>query len=484
MSTTKESVVKGIFKYSISNWIGIVVGFVSVVITTRLIKPDVYGIITLFLSAANVMIYILTLGMDSACIRFYNEPLAGNTQSQLLYKNLIITSIICFSMGSACVLFLPSSVSNYIFGFSSRLIIGLLLIFTFCQIILRFLNISYRMSFNAKMYNIQNVLINCSYRVLIIAAALIRNDSLFIITILTLGLLVILLFYLYIQRSEITPRGNNGVVSFSISLKGYGEYMRYAIFNAPTYIVTYFNIFASQYIIRDVMSAFFLGVFSSTSAFTSILSVVKGGFSTFWSAYVFKEYTEENNTIIKMHDYLVVFTIVVTSLLVCCRDIVYLAIGQDYHDSKSFFSLLLIMPILSFVEETTDKGVAISKKSQIWMFTHIISALVNITLCYILVHYYGLMGAAWASAISAIILYGLNTYWGQHYYRTIKSYWKSFFGVLLLIIELIIPSLTLNIYLIIASCIVLDIIAFYLYREELSFIFNRITNEAVKLLKN
>lgn len=480
MDNKKESILSGILKYSISSWVGIFIGFFSVIITTRLIAPDVYGIVMLFLSATHVALYIVTIGMDGACIRFYNEPPGGNTVNQLLYKNIVITTLICLVVGLLCTFVLPDSVTEYVFGFSSRLLVGMLFVFTLCQVVLRYLNISYRMSFKAKMYNIQNILINSSYRVLIILAALITNDSIFIITVLTLGLVVILLVYVYIQRREITPIDSTGVVNFSLSMKGYGEYMRYAIFNAPTYIVTYFNTFACQQIIRNHLSAYSLGIFSSTGAFSAILSVIKGGFSTFWSAYVYKEYTEEQDKIKKMHDFLVAFTIIVTSVLVCCRDIIYLAIGPDYHDSKRFFSLLLVMPILTFVEETTDKGVAIAKKSQVWTVTHLISVVVNIGLCMMLINGFELKGAAWANAISAILLYGLNTYYGQKYFRTIDNYFKSLCGIIVLILLLVIPSFTMNIWVIIAACFVLDIIAVVIYSKEYRFMLQRIMNSLIK----
>jgi O-antigen/teichoic acid export membrane protein len=468
-----DSILKGIFKYSISNWVGVIVGFLSVIISTRIITPDVYGIVMLFLSATQVTMYVMTLGMDGACIRFYNEPPCNNSQNQLLYKNIIISSVICILTGVISVIFISGSVAEFLFGFSSRLLIGLLFLYTLCQIVLRYLNISYRMSFNAKMYNIQNILINSSSRVLIIAAAFIRNNSLFIISVLTIGIFVVLLVYLIKQRKQITPLGNDGIISLSLNMKGYGEYMRYAVFNAPTYIVTYFNTFACQQIIRQQLSAYALGIFSSTGAFTAVLSVVKGGFSTFWSAYVYKEYEGKQETIIKMHDFLLVFTIMATSVLMSCRDIVYLAIGSSYHDSKSFFSLLLVMPILTFIEETTDKGVALSKKSYIWTITHMLSVVTNIGLCFLFVKGFDLMGAAWANAIAAVLLYVLNTVYGQKYYRSISDYTKSIKGTLILLLLLIVPALTLNIWIIILCCVSLDIIAYFVYAEEVKYMLKR-----------
>ena len=91
-----ESIFAGVLKYSISSLANIFIGFFSVLITTRIIMPDVYGQIVLFTSSSTVLMYVLIFGLDGAYIRFFNEPPANNSSQQLLYKNLVISTTICF----------------------------------------------------------------------------------------------------------------------------------------------------------------------------------------------------------------------------------------------------------------------------------------------------------------------------------------------------------------------------------------------------
>ncbi len=178
MSEKKESIIKGVFAYSISTWVNVILGFLSIIVLTRVLSPNVYGEIMLFLSASQVLLYILTLGFDVAYIRFFNEPPSSDSPSQLLYKNLVITSIFAFlcAIGS---LLLPSNVSEMILGFGGKMIIGLLFLYSFVQLILRFLNITYRMSFETTKYNVQNILMNSVTRFFILIAAIIcrRHQS-------------------------------------------------------------------------------------------------------------------------------------------------------------------------------------------------------------------------------------------------------------------------------------------------------------------
>lgn len=472
----KESILKGVVVYSISTWANVILGFLSVVILTRVIKPDVYGLTMMFLSASSVLLYVFTLGTDSAYIRFYNEPPQGNTKTQLLYKNLIWGCCLCLIVGCIICLILGNSISGKIFGIESRWVVFMLLIYTICSVGLRYLNISFRMSFNAKKYNIQNILMNCAGRFLIIIAAIISSDFNFIVTILTIGYFIVYVVYLIIQRKEFIPINENGERDFTISYMGFSEYFKYALFSAPTYIVVYLNTFLGQNIINSRLDAYALGIFTSTGAFSAILGAMKGGFSTYWSAYTYKNYNDEQERIKKMHDFVVFASIIMASILVMGRDFVYLFIGKDFHESKNIFSLLLAMPILSFALETTQKGIEIAKKNQITLLNYIISVSSNLALCFLLIKPMGILGAAYANAVSAVILYILNTVSGQKYYRTISSYPKSIRGILLLVSILVFPSIFANIWIIICFTLLIDIITFVSYKQEVEYSFNIVKN--------
>lgn len=465
----KESILSGIFKYSISSWANIVIGFMSVIITTRLLTPEVYGLTTLFLSSSSLLMYVLMLGLDGAYIRFYNEPPAGDTKNQLLYKISFYSVLFAVVLGVGVTILGGEQFSEYVFGFSSRLIIGMIFIYALTQIILRYFNISYRMSFRARQYTIQNVLMNCLSRILLICAALICNNVTFIISILTIGTFATAIVYAIIQREEYIPFGNDGKINRSLSLHGYSEYLKFALFSAPTYIVAYFNQYYSQQIIRTEVGAYALGIFSSCGIFGALLMALKGGFGTYWAAFVYKNHLTERDRIIKMHDYVMLSAIFIISFMICFRDIIYIFIGTQYHESKIFFSLLLALPILSFIQETTDKGIAIAKKNHLTLISHTLSVLVNILGCILLIPKYGLIGAASANALAAFVLYTLTTIWGQRYYHSVLSLQKSVIGLMLLIVVLIVPTIVYDIKLIILICVAIDSLTLILYRAEFRY---------------
>ena len=473
---TEGSIFSGIFKYSISSWINIVVGFLSVIITTRILTPEVYGLTTLFLSSSSLVMYVLMMGLDGAYIRFYNEPPSGNTKNQLLFKIICYSLLFSTLIGIIVTFWGGESFSQYVLGFSSRVIIGVLFIHAISQIILRFFNISFRMSFRTRQYTIQNVLMNCLSRILLICAALIHNNVTFIVSFLTIGTFITTIVYAFIQRREYTPIDTNGNINYSLSLQGYGDYLKFALFSAPTYIVAYFNQYYSQQLIRSIVGAYALGIFSSSGIFGTLLMALKGGFATYWSAYVYKNHETEKERIVKMHNYVLLFAILILSIVIALRDVIYLFIGSQYHESKVFFSLLLSLPILTFVQETTDKGIAIAKKNHITLTAHVISVLINIVGCLVLIPKFGLMGAAVANLLAAIGLYILTTVWGQRYYKSISSTGKSIFGLIILLLLMAFPAIVYDIKWIIAFIFIIDTLSIIVFKESFKHIASVVFN--------
>ena len=137
-----------------------------------------------------------------------------------------------------------------------------------------------------------------------------------------------------------------------------------------------------------------------------------------------------------------------------------------------FFSLLLLMPILSFVLETTDKGIALSNKNEILFFITVVTVAVNIIGCIILINYFGVKGAACASALSALVRYILNTLWGQKYYKSISNYSKSIISILIIIVLSVIPSIIYSFWPILIAVLIVDLIALLVLNSEYKYLFN------------
>jgi len=471
---TLQNPIKLIFTFSLSSWINFVIGVLATVITTRIFEPEVYGLINIFNVTSGTLMSILCLGLDGSYIRFYHEPPQSNDQKQLVFKLLSISLFMVVIVGGLISIFFYPSFSEAVFGRTSWFLSVMVFASAFSTIVLRFLTITYRMRFNARQYTIQNILVQFVTKIFIVCAALINPNVETVVVFNVGGLFILTLVYLFLQRKDILPEQK------SISLKGYGEVVKFAIFNSPTLIITNANILVSQLIIARTLNNEAVGIFASANVFVAILNVLKGGLGTYWSPFMYSNYKTEQVKIIKVHNYVMLTLLVVLAGLVIFKDLIYVMIGSNYHGSKEFFALLLVVPILSMAAETTAYGIPISKKNHLTLINNIIGVTVNLGACILLIHLWGLKGAALASCISAIIIFSLNTYFGQKYYISVESIKKTILGVVLIILMALATILISSTQFLIPFVILIVLMGAVLFSREVRIIVNLIKTKVIK----
>lgn len=460
----KDGFIKSIINFSISHWINFIIGVASAILLTRVFSPDVYGTLNIFNTTVAMLLSIMILGFDSSLIRFYNEPPEGNTSKQLTFKLLVASTFILIIFLIIATLFGYDQFTTKIFGFSSQLICLMVFISVFSQMILRYLNITYRMTFNVKKYTIQSILTQIFTKLFVIFAALASIQIKGVLIINTLGILLLTIFYFIIQRKDIIPK------KIEFNYNNYKKIFKFAIFAAPIGIAININIFLSQLIIANSINKTAVGIYASASYFASILSVLQGGFTTYWSAYMYANYNKNQKQIIKVHNFMMFSLLSVLVLMVLLKDFIYLLIGSEYYESKQFFSLVILYPILTIASETTAYGLSIAKKNHIQLINFIFSMGVNLILSIVLTSKIGLIGAAIASAISGVVLFTLNTIWSQKYYKSISRPIQTMIGTLLIILVAIIGTKKQITYKEIIAIGSIVAIAFFVYLKEVKFV--------------
>lgn len=466
----KENILSGVLKFSVSSWVNLIIGFLSIIITTRLLTPEVYGLVNLFMASADALMYIISMGLDGALLRFYVEPPSKNTTNQLMYRCLVTSALFALLLGSGITLTIGDYASCAIFGFPCKVLTALLFMYSLERLILRILNISFRMSFNSFHYNIQNILLNCAMRITVIIGSFFFSEGFYIVLLITVVYCCLAVIYLVAQRKNILPYDESGSLNFSIQWKGFAEFYKYAALNSPLYFVTYINNLLTLEVIRIFSGSAAVGIFSSTSIFSSIVAALSGGFSTYWLAYVYNNYKTEQRSIAKMHSYSVLIVIVLASLLVLFRDAIYLFIGDDYHESKLFYSLILVAPLLNFILITTSVGIGVSKKNQYTLIASVVSVLINLGGCWLFLPVFGVVGAAIANAIAGIVRYFMLTLFGQKQYRSIDDLSKSLIGTTLIIMVLVAPLVVSNFLQMTALILILNLVFLALYKKEFRFV--------------
>ncbi len=449
--------------------VNMVIGLFSAVILTRVFVPEVYGVLNIFNTTVATGLSIIYLGLDSCYIRFYNEPPDNTSNKQLGTKLLLMCIAADILAGSVITFFFYDKFTNKMFGFASRIICALIFISIFSQIVLRFLNIKYRMEFNTKNYNIQAILTQIMLKLFVIIAALMKLKIEMIVLFNVAGVFILAVVFIFIQcRNFFSFRS-------LMAFDGYSKIFKFAVFSAPLAICINLNNSISQQFISRGLGISSVGIYSSAGYFVTIFNALQGGFATYWSAYMYSNYKEKQAEIKKVNEFLLLAIIIVFSGLILGKDIIYLLIGKQYHESKTFFSLVLCYPMLMLAAETTSYGITLKNRNHLNLLSFVISVFVNLVLAFILIPVLGLKGAAFASMISSVVLYLMRTVFGQKLYSSISNVWITVVDVIAVILLSVIPAVVngfmVNLYVIMILMAVL-----FVNRKYISLIFMKIRN--------
>lgn len=462
-----SSFIRNLIGFSFASWIGFFIGIISVPLLTRILEPYQFALLNQFLAASNLAMAVICLGMDSAFVRFYNEPPTGFTSELLLGKILSIIFSLLFLISLLALpfskLWLPK-----IFGQVVSPIVAWGFIFAvMAQVIIRLFTTRFRMMNSIAAYTVITVSLQLVSKFGVLLSLPFGKDStiLLLSCSITLGLLGgITLLHGIIQGSVRLSRRR---------LLADRSFISYSIASWPVPVLIFGNIYFSQLIIRNAASPDVLGVFLSANFFASILAVFQSGFSNYWSAYMFSNYSKSQSKIIKVHDYICFFVVVVLCIFIMSRDLIYLFIGPRFYGSKKIFALVLSAPLINIMVETTAYGISIAKKAHYSLISYAILFILNITLTILLVPRFGMYGAGLAIMASSAANLLIQTIFGQRYYKSIENYGKLSFSLVSIIFLANINYFINNSFIISIVCILALIISIIAFHSIVSDIYTR-----------
>lgn len=475
MENAKKSFLKNLVGFSMVTWISFAVGFISSPIATRLFLPEELGKINLFNTYATLLGSVCYLGLDQAFVRYFREPPAGSTRRGML-TYCLVTSLGFGLVSSLLLGFGWQSLSVQVMGEADVSVYVCLCVFGMSMVLYRYLSLCYRMEQNAKLYTIQGVvyivLTKLAYLSVGFGSAR-AKPAIVLLTALATGFALVCL---WLQRKRLDAGfGKQADKPFRKSL------WAYALPLAPITLVSWLNSSISQVALRNLMDFHAIGIYTSALALASTVNVLQSGFNTYWTPYVYENYQSDNKrrfmTVHRlMACLLTLFGLGVTLL----QTPVFLLLGKNYREAAVFFPLLFLSPICYCLSETTGMGIGIAKKTHWNTITFVLSALVNLGLCFWLIPMMGAAGAALASALAAVVSLGVRTAAGERYYKAITDYRYLFYAVGLMTVasvgNLLLATQPVAKYLLLAVTLGL---ACFLFRREIKTLWDT----ALELLK-
>jgi O-antigen/teichoic acid export membrane protein len=433
MAETGKSFIKKFVGFSMVTWISFAIGFLTAPFATRLFAPDVVGKINIFNTYSNLFGIFILIGLDQAFARFYLERPNNKSVGYLFSFCFGITYSILAVTIIASIPF-DSFISLHLFEENDNFLLYLFFISVFCTSTLRYLNLSYRMEKNIKMYTIQGVLMTLVSKCFYLAVGFWEPSYKPALFVLTVTHLILAVIFLVIQRKRF-------VVINKVDKVFAKEMFKYALPLTPVTVLMWANTSIPQVVMQKTMDYTSIGLFTSAAALAGLISLIQAGFNTFWLPYTYENYKTQTGQFEKLHRYLMCMLAIFAILLILSQDVVFLLLGEKYRSAKIFFPYLILGPVCYIISETTGLGIDISKKTYYNILVFSSSVLVNILLCLLLQIPLGLTGIAIATAVASIVSMVIKTVVGQKYYRAIEHYRYMIATIIIVIIGGLITQL-------------------------------------------
>ena len=417
MSNQKHAFLKNMIGFSMVTWISFVLGFLSSPIATRLFEPAELGKVNMFFSYTGLMGAVCYLGLDQVFVRFFREPPAGRSKGALF--TFCMGVAVCASLVlTAGLTFFWKRLSIGVTGQPGIGIFVCLCIFSLSQILFRFLSLCYRMEQNVLLYTIQGVLQVFITKLAYLSMGFITGRGEHAILLLTALMAVFSLTFLIIQRRYISVKGLK-----EVNRPFLAETAKFALPLVPLTLLDWINNNVNIVVMNNLLGKEAVAIFSSALGLAATINIIQTGFNTYWAPYVLDHYDSQDGRFYTVHRMMACLLCLFGLTLALLQTPVFLFLGKSYRSSVIYFPFLFLSPICYCLGETTDMGITISKKTYWTTIIFLVSSVLNILLCMLLIPRLGMVGAAMASAGSAVVILFLRTAVGQRYYRVLSS-WK------------------------------------------------------------
>ena len=400
----KNNLIKKFLSFSIGGYVNALIGLLTVPIITRILSPEQYGIASLISIIVEMLVVFCSLALDQSFVRFFyevEEEERGKLLQDCLYYPMFIT---IFS--SLIIFIFRNQISMFILGKKEK-VIWIIIVFSIVALIIKsFAFLVVRMQQKGGLYSFFYILIKVVEFSFILLFFKIYGNDYKVIVLATLFSTLITSFFMIILEKKI----------WKLSGKRKIEKKELLNFSAPlvlTLALTWVFASSDKITIKIFSNLKELGLYSGAFRIVSVISVIQTGFTSFWTPFIYERYSKNPDDLVfykKANDYLSLIFFLIGITILATRNIIIILLGEKYYDSLFIVPMLIFVPIMYLISETTMMGIGFKKKSKYFLYISIIVAIFNIVGNILLVPKYGAKGAAISTGISYIIFFSFRTY--------------------------------------------------------------------------
>ncbi len=418
--------VKKLFGYSMATWLGAAISFILIPVASNLYSSYELGVINYYFSIINIIFTFILMGLDQAYLRVYSEYNSEQQRVQFT-KNIALTIVISCLLGLLCFPF-SSIIGTWLVDNSDVQIIPIILLHIIGLTVTRYFVILFRLKSKLLAYTVlslvNTILLKCMY---LIGYPFGKDGITGITATAIVSILLALILFLVRKRDLSLKR----LVKIDTDLK---EEFKYAMPLVPAMVFAILNNNIPQIVLRSKTDFSNIAVFSIGVTIASTITLLHNGLNTFLEPYIFKNYANDRDRIVKILDIFTVFAYIFCLLVILLQNGFFLVFKRDYIISTQFLPFLLTSSLWYTLGDFYNIGVKIGKKTGENIPIYIVGFAVNAALSFILIPYFDCVGAAISAATASGLMGVLKTRKGNMYYQALKSYKNLISGAIILII--------------------------------------------------
>ena len=434
-------------------------------VTTRLLSPKQYGVSSLVTTITSFLFVLCCLGMEQGFVRFFyeeNEENRGDLLYKCLYYPFFISIIVYFF-----IFMLRDKISIFFLGRPHTNIWLLLILSVFFTTLQNFSLLTIRMKQKGVLYSFCNVMIKVTEFVSIIILYKKYGDNYQTLVLSVLLSLIITTLFSLIVESNLWK------------FKGKAKTTRKELFYfcAPltlTMAMTWIFGSSDKIAIKMLANLEELGLYTGAFKIVALLSIVQTGFGNFWTPVIYEHYSKNPNDLgfyKKANDYLSFIFFALGIGILLSRNVIILLLGEKYYASMFIMPMLIFVPIMYLISETTFMGISFKKKTHYYIYISGSVAIINIVGNIVFIPFLGAKGAAISTGISYILFFYLRTYFSQKLINFGFNLKRIFIFTFFMLIYALILTFIDNLLLTIILGIILECLLALLYLSEIKNIF-------------
>jgi O-antigen/teichoic acid export membrane protein len=372
---------------------------ITIPIYTRVFTPEQFGVLSYVTTLGGLLGSVLVLGGDTAYARFFFE-------AQTREKRQVITSTWIGFLAAwsviVCLLLLPFAglVADSSFGNreATPLLVAMVLISP-VSLVNRMCAQVLRNEFRPVSYSV----LNAVSTLLLVAFAVIA------VVVLRLGLLGVLLGTLAAELAMLPVRlwTARSMFSLQFSLPVLRQLLAFGIPIVPTSLAYWVFLTSDRLILGKLSTLEQLGLYSVANSLVGLATVIITAFGQAWSPHSIRLYVEDRGsaTLIygRVMTYLLAgFGLLAVGITAFGPELLRLLTSAPYYEASAAIAPLAIGLVAMASTQVTAGGIQLAKRTRYLAIHAWLAAVANVGLNLVLDRPYGMLGAAWATALAYV----------------------------------------------------------------------------------